>query len=223
MNPIQEHYLSLTRRRFFGRAASSIGAGLGALSLGSLLGGSSAFGAQEPALAQGPHFAPKAKRVIYLHMEGGPSHLDLYDYKPELRRRFNQDLPDSIRKGQRLTTMTSGQTRFPVAPSMFRFQRAENRTRINGFAGRCVNHSATSPSAPRTGHCPDAIGRGAGLPRAQARRTAWKMVRVPLESRSRDFTSNRSPRRRSNSSSVKSSWMPARLLTSSLRTIGSSA
>jgi uncharacterized protein (DUF1501 family) len=128
MNPIHEHYLSLTRRRFFGRAATTIGAGLGALSLGSLLGGSNALGAQDTALPQGPHFAPKAKRVIYLHMEGGPSHLDLYDYKPELRRRFNQDLPDSIRKGQRLTTMTSGQSRFPVAPSMFRFQRAENRT-----------------------------------------------------------------------------------------------
>ncbi|MBM3988108.1 MAG: DUF1501 domain-containing protein, partial [Planctomycetes bacterium] len=128
MNPIEEHYLSLTRRRFFGRAATSIGAGLGALSLGSLLGGPSAFAAQDAPRPLGPHFAPKAKRVIYLHMEGGPSHLDLYDYKPELRRRFNQDLPDSIRKGQRLTTMTSGQTRFPVAPSMFRFQRAENRT-----------------------------------------------------------------------------------------------
>jgi hypothetical protein len=61
-------------------------------------------------------------------MEGGPSHLDLYDYKPELRKRFNQDLPDSIRKGQRLTTMTSGQSRFPIAPSVFRFARCENQT-----------------------------------------------------------------------------------------------
>ena len=74
----------------------------------------------------GPHFAPKAKRVIYMHMEGAPSQIDLFDYKPQLRRRFNQDLPDSIRQGQRLTGMTSGQTRFPVAPSIFKFARYAN-------------------------------------------------------------------------------------------------
>ena len=72
------------------------------------------------------HIAPKAKRVIYLHMEGAPSQLDLYDYKPGLTERFDQDLPDSIRNGQRITTMTSGQSRFPVAPSMFKFNRAKN-------------------------------------------------------------------------------------------------
>jgi hypothetical protein len=60
-------------------------------------------------------------------MEGGPSHLDLWDYKPDLRKRYNQDLPESIRNGQRLTTMTSGQARFPVAPSMFQFTRYKNR------------------------------------------------------------------------------------------------
>jgi len=64
--------------------------------------------------------------VIYLHMEGAPSHLDLWDWKPGLRARFNEDLPDSIRQGQRLTGMTSGQTRFPVAPSIFRFSRHAN-------------------------------------------------------------------------------------------------
>jgi hypothetical protein len=74
----------------------------------------------------GPHFAPKAKRVIYLHMEGAPSQLDLYDYKPDLVKRFNEDLPDSIRNGQRITTMTSGQSRFPVAPTKFRFDRYAN-------------------------------------------------------------------------------------------------
>jgi hypothetical protein len=61
----------------------------------------------------GPTFAPKAKRVIYMHMEGAPSQLDLWDYKPGLRARFDEELPDSIRQGQRLTGMTSGQTRFP--------------------------------------------------------------------------------------------------------------
>jgi hypothetical protein len=120
MHPLEEHYLDITRRMFFGRAAQSVGAGLGGMALASLIG-------DRPALAlPGPHFAPKAKRVIYMHMEGAPSQLDLYDYKPGLRNRFDQDLPDSIRDGQRLTGMTSGQSRFPVAPSIFRFTRYRN-------------------------------------------------------------------------------------------------
>ena len=136
-DPMEEYLLNLTRRRFFGRMASTIGAGLGGLAL-SGLGGRGAFagvpvpGAAPgpvqlpPAAAPGPHFAPKAKRVIYLHMEGAPSQLDLYDHKPQLVARFNEDLPDSIRNGQRITTMTSGQSRFPVAPSVFRFDRHAN-------------------------------------------------------------------------------------------------
>ena len=71
----------------------------------------------------GPHFTPKAKRVIYLHMVGGPSQMDLFDYKPEMLKWYDKDLPDSIRQGQRLTTMTSGQARFPIAPSKFGFAR----------------------------------------------------------------------------------------------------
>src|SRR6185312_3618598 len=67
------------------------------------------------------HFAPKAKHVIYLHMVGGPSQIDLYDYKPKMIEMYDKDLPDSIRNGQRLTTMTSGQKRFPVAPSKYKF------------------------------------------------------------------------------------------------------
>jgi hypothetical protein len=74
--------------------------------------------------ASGPHFAPKAKRVIYLHMVGGPSQIDLFDYKPEMMKWYDKDLPDSIRNGQRLTTMTSGQARFPIAPSKFQFSAA---------------------------------------------------------------------------------------------------
>ncbi len=74
-----------------------------------------------PDLKQLTHFAPKAKRVIYLHMVGGPSQLDLYDHKPKMAEWYDKDLPDSIRKGQRLTTMTSGQKRFPVAPSKYKF------------------------------------------------------------------------------------------------------
>ncbi len=105
--------LALTRRQFFGRAAG----GIGAAALSSLIG-PSVFGAA----AQGPHFAPKAKRVIYLFMHGGPSNLDLFDYKPELARRRGEDLPPSVRSKVRLTTMTSGQSKFPVTPSVFSFK-----------------------------------------------------------------------------------------------------
>jgi hypothetical protein len=131
LHPLEEHYLTLcstiltlTRRRFCGAAARTFGAGLGTLALASLL--EKRASAQTSAVAAGPQFAPKAKRVIYLHMEGAPSQIDLWDYKPGLREHFDQDLPDSIRQGQRLTTMTSGQTRFPVAPSIFRFSRYAN-------------------------------------------------------------------------------------------------
>ena len=68
-----------------------------------------------------PHFAPKARRLIYLFMNGAPSQIDLWDYKPKLNDMFDADLPDSVRMGQRLTTMSSGQKRFPIAPSIYRF------------------------------------------------------------------------------------------------------
>ncbi len=86
-----------------------------------------------------PHFAPKAKRLIYLHMNGGPSQLDTWDYKPGLKAQFNKDLPDSIRNGQRITTMTSGQARLPVAPSMFKFQQYGQCGR---WASELVPHTA---------------------------------------------------------------------------------
>jgi hypothetical protein len=69
-----------------------------------------------------PHFAGKAKRAIYLFMAGGPSQMDMLDYKPQMDELYDKDLPESIRQGQRLTTMTSGQSRFPVAPSKYKFQ-----------------------------------------------------------------------------------------------------
>ena len=68
-----------------------------------------------------PHFAPKAKRAVYMHMLGGPPQQDLFDYKPGLKDWYDKDLPDSVRQGQRLTTMSSGQTRFPIAPSIYTF------------------------------------------------------------------------------------------------------
>jgi len=99
----------MTRRQLFSRGAQ----GIGALALASTL-----RGAALPGL---PHFAPKAKRCIYLHLVGAPPQMETFDYKPKMRDMFDKDLPDSIRQGQRLTTMTSGQTRFPIAPSVFKF------------------------------------------------------------------------------------------------------
>lgn len=111
----------MTRRQLFGRTAL----GVGTAALASLVQ------AEEARLPNGglqgfPNFPPKAKRVIYLTMNGGPSQLDLFDYKPKLVDHFDQDLPDQIRHGQRITTMTSGQARFPVAPSKYKFQKFDN-------------------------------------------------------------------------------------------------
>jgi hypothetical protein len=96
-----------------------------------LLGGAAlaSLGLSNPAIASNvgaiqPHFAPKAKRVIYLHMVGGPSQMDLFDHKPQMNEWYDKDLPESIRNGQRLTTMTSGQARFPIAPSKYKFSAA---------------------------------------------------------------------------------------------------
>src|SRR2546421_3156783 len=124
MNPLTEYHLHQTRRQFFG----DTGLRLGGLALGMLLGNRAATAQQptpqmHPPLPGLPHFPPKAKALIYLHMNGAPTQLDLWDYKPQLERHFNQPLPESVHRGQRLTTMTSGQARFPVAPSKFRFAR----------------------------------------------------------------------------------------------------
>lgn len=120
MNPQREHQLLLTRRHFFGRAAT----GIGAAALGSLLnpGLLSARGAGAPGVVLGkPHFPPKAKRVIYLFMAGGPSQIDLFDHKPRLASLHKSELPASVRMGQRITGMTSGQSSLPVVNSMFKF------------------------------------------------------------------------------------------------------
>jgi hypothetical protein len=128
MNPSFPFNPMETRRQFFTRGSHL----LGSAALTSLLGeaflqqasASASASSAKGTLPLGPHFAPKAKRVIYLHMVGGPSQMDLFDYKPEMQKWYDKDLPDSVRKGQRLTTMTSGQARFPIAPSKFRFEQA---------------------------------------------------------------------------------------------------
>ncbi|HTH47170.1 MAG TPA: DUF1501 domain-containing protein, partial [Candidatus Limnocylindria bacterium] len=119
MNPISEFQRLETRRQFFSRGKNV----LGYAALASLLGKNfDLLGDAAPASHLTlPHFAPKAKRVIYLHMVGGPSQMDLWDYKPGMADWYDKDLPASVRNGQRLTTMTSGQTRFPIAPSKFKF------------------------------------------------------------------------------------------------------
>ncbi|MDF2187351.1 DUF1501 domain-containing protein [Paraflavitalea sp. CAU 1676] len=113
-----EHGLTYNRRRFLSRLSLGIGsAALGSLLIPDLFSGDPA----EAVLAGLPKFAPKAKRVIYLFQNGAPSQLDLFDYKPLLQKMHGQDLPASIRMGQRLTGMTSGQEHFPLAGSVFKF------------------------------------------------------------------------------------------------------
>ncbi|MEQ1829876.1 MAG: DUF1501 domain-containing protein [Pirellula sp.] len=124
MNHVTDQLRSLTRRYFFGQS------GLGAAALFSLLRENNrclASDTDDSARARRgeavfPHHASTAKRVIYLFQSGGPSQLDLFDYKPSLNQRRDQDLPDDIRQGQRFTGMTSTQERFPLAPSIFQFR-----------------------------------------------------------------------------------------------------
>ena len=121
-DPVRDALLHETRRHFFSRLTH----GLGAAALGSLLGPGRAPAVQPVGPQRGPHFAPRAKRAIWMFMAGAPSQIDTFDHKPKLGALFDTDLPDSIRRGQRLTTMTSGQTRFPVAPSRYRFTLQDN-------------------------------------------------------------------------------------------------
>ena len=106
-----------TRRAFLERGTL----GLGAMAAASLLRAEQPRPADIPGPTGLPHFAPRARRVIYLFQSGGPAQMDLFDYKPELARRFGQEVPRSVYPDERKTTMTSGQKSFPVAPSRFKF------------------------------------------------------------------------------------------------------
>ena len=126
MNPIEESQLLLTRRQFFGKTATGIGsAALASLVNHDLFAGQASSGL--------PHFAPKAKRIIYLFQSGAPAQMELFDYKPSLEKLHRTELPASIRKEQRLTGMTSGQKSFPVANPIFGFSR-------HGECGRWVGN-----------------------------------------------------------------------------------
>ena len=124
MNPLDEFNTLNTRRHFLNTGAR----GLGALAAASLMNPGLLQGGLAPSTTGGGtlgrlHFAPKAKRVIYLFFSGGPSHIDMYDYHPAMRKNHGIELPDSIRNGQRLTGMTSGQKSFPCVAPMFDFSR----------------------------------------------------------------------------------------------------
>ena len=122
MSPARRLSLLLTRRQLFGRAAAGIGtAALASLLNERLFASDTADPLASHGAMQTLHFAPKAKRVIYLHMSGGPSHIDLFDHKPQLKQHHGEELPASIRMGQRITGMTSGQKSFPCVYPMFNF------------------------------------------------------------------------------------------------------
>jgi len=137
MNPI-DHLITLeTRRQFFGKSAK----GLGVVALASLLGRPTT--AQASGAIGAGHFPARVKRVIWLFMAGAPSQLDTFDYKPEMVDWYDKELPESVRQGQRLTTMTASQARFPIAPSIFKF----------GRYGECGKY--VSELLPKTGSMAD--------------------------------------------------------------------
>lgn len=122
MEEIAKHFINNNRRHFL----KKVGLGIGGLAAASLIdpfsfSASESLAETNPTGLNLPHFAPKAKRVIYLFQSGGPSQLELFDYKPLLDKMRGEDLPDSVRQGQRLTGMTSGQDRFPLVGSNFKF------------------------------------------------------------------------------------------------------
>ena len=141
-NPLREHELMTTRRQLFGRTALGLGTAAMANLLGSdLLGAGGASRAGDGAL-DGTHHSAKAKRVIYLFMSGGPSHHDLWDYKPKMQEMFGQELPEHIRDGQRITGMTSSQKTLPVAPTKYKFTKHENNDR-GVWVSELLPHTAT--------------------------------------------------------------------------------
>ena len=130
-NPFFENRLNINRRHFLGKLSLGIGSvALGSLLMPDLFKGGEDAGNELPLGFQ--HFAPTAKRVIYLFQNGAPSQLESFDYKPKLHEMYGEDLPESIRNGQRLTGMTSGQKNFPLVGSYFKFkQHGESGTWVS--------------------------------------------------------------------------------------------
>ena len=143
MNFPSEHALLQTRRQFFGRSAAGIGTTALASLLNDRLFAADSAGASPLAthgMLPALHFAPKAKHVIYLFMSGGPSHIDLFDYKPGLKRHHGEELPGSVRMGQRVTGMTSGQKSFPCVAPMFDFTQ---HGQSGAWVSELLPHTAT--------------------------------------------------------------------------------
>ena len=140
MSPLQQHALNLTRRQFFGKSA----VGIGTAALSSLLGNSASGASNEITRNEttrngrvAPHFAPKAKRVIYLFQNGGPSHVDTFDYKPKLREMHGTQIPDEIVGGKRFSTMTGNQTARPVLGEISNFaQHGQSGAWVSDFLPR---------------------------------------------------------------------------------------
>ncbi|MEM6471091.1 MAG: DUF1501 domain-containing protein [Planctomycetota bacterium] len=127
----------LTRRSLFSASA----AGLGAAALASIDAPHANADSTPGGIPTLPHHAPKARRAIYLFMSGAPSQMDMWDHKPAMQDWFDKDLPDSIRQGQRLTTMTSGQARFPIAPSKYKFSpHGQNGTMVSELLPHTAKH-----------------------------------------------------------------------------------
>lgn len=133
---LREHELNMTRRQLFGRASL----GLGTAAMAGLLGPQ--LLADGNAVPNGLHHPAKAKRVIYLFMSGGPSHHDMWDYKPKMQEMFGKDLPEHIRDGQRITGMTAGQKTLPICPSKYKFTRCDNNDR-GVWVSELLPHTAT--------------------------------------------------------------------------------
>ncbi len=135
-DPHFENRLMMTRRQLFGRSAL----GVGTAAMANLLG-NDLLASSGPA-GPGTHHPAKAKRVIYLFMSGGPSHHDLWDYKPKMQEMFGQDLPEHVRDGQRITGMTAGQKTLPVCPTKYKFTKQENNDR-GVYVSELLPHTAT--------------------------------------------------------------------------------
>ena len=146
MDPIREHIQVATRRHFLQQSTVGLGAAAWASMTNRQAGAAPSSAGSGRGLSGIPHHTPTAKRAIYLFMAGAPCQMDMFDYKPGLSDLFDEDLPQSVRMGQRLTTMTSGQERFPIAPSKFSFQQyGENGTWISEllpYHGRMVDDIA---------------------------------------------------------------------------------
>ncbi len=127
---LEKLHRSLDRRNFLNKTAM----GFGAMALQSLLAPAQSFGntLEQDIMKALPKIAPKAKRVVYLFMSGGPSQFETYDYKPKLNDLFGKELPDSVRKGQRLTGMSANQASLPMVPSMYSFkQHGKSKTWVS--------------------------------------------------------------------------------------------